>query len=273
MSNKELSKVQALLQDKQDVIDKKEKLLQECTHRLSLANKEIESLQNSMFYLLATHNQTKIVSVTVTSAARIFLLNEEIVSLRPHFLKFPEIQPILNGESTAQIIQDSLLPVLDRWSHALALSQMLPDTPTFRWNKARPLPAFANFHSCFNTETLMLKPEAGDLFAMFDTRLRDHKLRQDIKPFAKHFKFTDVLDAYMTTVATLLTFHRLAPENLCLRYPRDGPTFINYEDEEEYQLHVVTPNSSHTKNIKRTAETAELVFNISDQQQRKKRSL
>ena len=79
MSNKELSKVQALLQDKQDVIDKKEKLLQECTHRLSLANKEIESLQNSMFYLLATHNQTKIVSVTVTSAAHIFLLNEEIV--------------------------------------------------------------------------------------------------------------------------------------------------------------------------------------------------
>ena len=122
MSTKESSKLQALIQDKQDVIDKKEKLLQERTHQLTLANKEISSLQNSMFYLLATHNQSKITSVTVNSAARIFLLNEEIGSLRPHFLKFPEIQPVLNGDCTAQTIQDLLLPILDRWSHALALS-------------------------------------------------------------------------------------------------------------------------------------------------------
>ena len=273
MSTKESSKLQALIQDKQDVIDKKEKLLQERTHQLTLANKEISSLQNSMFYLLATHNQSKITSVTVNSAARIFLLNEEIGSLRPHFLKFPEIQPVLNGDCTAQTIQDLLLPILNRWSHALALTQMLPDTPTFRWNKARPLPGFANFHSYFNTETLCLKPEAVDLLALFDTRLRDPKLRQDIKPFATTFKFTDILDAYMTVVACLLTFHRLAPESLCLRYPRESPTVINYENEEEYQLHVITPNSAHTRTIKRAAETAELVFNISDQQQRKKRSL
>ena len=84
--SKESSKLQALIQDKQDVIDKKEKQLQERTHQLALANKEIGQLQNSMFYLLATHNQSKINSVTVSSAARIFLLNEEIASLRPHFL-------------------------------------------------------------------------------------------------------------------------------------------------------------------------------------------
>ena len=271
--SKESSKLQTINQDKQDIIDKKEKQLQERNHQLALANKEIGQLQNSMFYLLATHNQSEINSVTVSSAARVFLLNEEIASLRPHFLQFPEIQPILNGDCTAQTIQELLMPVLDRWSHALALSQMLPHTPTFRRNKAKPLPGFTTFHACFNSETLTLKQDPVDILTLFDTRLRDSKLRQDIKPFARNYKFTDILDAYMTVCSCLLSFHRLAPEALCLRYPREGPTIIDYEDNEAYQLHVINPNSSHMKTIKRAAESADMVINISDQQQRKKRNL
>ena len=50
--SKESSKLQTIIQNKQDMIDKKEKQLQERNHQLALANKEIGQLQNSMFYLL-----------------------------------------------------------------------------------------------------------------------------------------------------------------------------------------------------------------------------
>ena len=261
---KETSKVQLLLQEKEELIKSK-------NAQLERAKEEIRTLQSSLSCLLNIQNLAKINSFMVPGAARIHLLNDELDALRQKFHDFMELKPILANECNATDIQNGVAPIITRWSYALSYDQMLPSDSIVQLSKTRPLPDFKTFTTEYDMDRHVIKTEAYDLIAMFDTRLNaNSQIRNQIKIFKKDYVFTDILDAYLCVIAGLTTFHRLDPNGTCLRYSKNSPTTIDYTDAEAYDMHLVQPNAMHTAKPKKIQIQEDIHYNFSNRQNNKK---
>ena len=258
---KEPSKIQLLLQEKEELIKSK-------NAQLERARDEIKSLQSSLNCLLNIQNLVKINSSLVPGAARLHLLNDELDALRQKFHDFEELKPILANDCTSMDIQTGINPIITKWSFALSFNQMLPSDAVVQLSKTRPLPDFKTFTTEYDMDRHIIKTDTLDLVQMFDTRLAaNSQIRNQIKVLRKEYVFTDILDAYLCVIVVLTTFHRLDPNGLCLRYSKNSPTTIDYTDAEAYDMHVVQPNAMHTAKPKKNPADPDIHYNISSQRQ------
>lgn len=258
--SKEPSKIQLLLQEKEELIKTK-------NGQLERAREEIKSLQSSLNCLLNIQNLVKINSSMVPGAARLILLNDELEAIRKSFQDFDELKPILANECTSNDIQNGIAPIITRWSYALSFNQMLPSDPIVQLSKTRPLPDFRSFTTEFDMDRHVIKTDV-DIIQMFDTRLAANShIRNQIQVLKKDYVFTDILDAYLCVVVALTTFHRLDPNGVCLRYSKNSPTTIDYTDAEQYDMHLVQPNTMNTARPKRNQADPDIHYNISSQRQ------
>ena len=134
--------------------------------------------------------------------------------------------------------------LVDHWSRCLTMEDFLHGSNQLD-NGFRNRPVFSPecFMTIFNSVTGLVDAKSlQKLCRMFSKTLSPY-LCQQFTYLKGETRHPDILSSYLSAILTLQLFALNHSERSCFLYPMSSKPWIKYRTDEEYQQHVLEPNS------------------------------
>lgn len=225
--------------------------IQECVELLRTIN---STLKSSMYYTLASYNQSNIAASVVSQQSRLLLLNDRVAYILRNLHQFPQVDRVVNQAMTFPEVEKCILPILTQWSRSVTFHTYINGHQTPAFFNSRPLPTWTCFFRCgWDSRRFGYTRQGIDIFSLFDCRLSRHDrkivMRDSITILGKNIQFKNPMEAYLGMCCMLLQLHQLDPLSSTLKYPLENPVVIDYQDKGAYATYVVDKNQEFVEKV------------------------